>query len=285
MINLVLSDDHSEAVGFRTYKLKPLSTEAEPEVAWSIPKPPKIRYGSSTAAKFKVEHVGDNQLLLSSSNSVSLHDFERRKVVYTIPNVTRGHFALHPSKQFFAVIMKDSVALIDIQTGKTMAAENVSAAGVGFSVDGSKIVVVGPKLRIWDLQSNSEPSVYERRNLLQSSSGPVVMIDDKWIKAGNQLYSLTKEIVVWSYAAAGVKMKHNEMLGGMNLLAASKTATIRSGRERISKTLALVGLAKVPHAPAVDALAKLEKLDMLILKPGSGAVSYTHLTLPTIYSV
>ena len=270
LINLVLSDDHSEAVGFRTYKLKPLSTEAEPEVAWSIPKPPKIRYGSSTAAKFKVELVGDNQLLLSSSNSVSLHDFERRKVVYTIPNVTRGHFALHPSKQFFAVIMKDSVALIDIQTGKTMSSEKISAAGVGFSVDGSKIVVVGPKLRIWDLQSNSEPSVFERRNLLQSSSGPVVMIDDKWIKAGNQLYSLTKEIVVWSYAAAGVKMKHNEMLGGMNLLAASKTATIRSGRERISKTLALVGLAKVPHAPAVDALAKLEKLDMLILKPGSG---------------
>ena len=269
LINLVLSENHSTEIGFRTYKVKPLNWEAVPEYSWSVPKAPKSYSGSSKTANFKVELVGENQVLLSSSNSVALHDFEQRKVIYTIPDVSHGHFVLHPSKRFFAVVRGERVALIDVQTGKQLAVEETPAAGVGFSLDGKKLVVIDSRIRIWDLESNSEPSVHERRNLLQSSSGPVVMIDDKWIKAGNQLYSLTKEIVVWSYAASGVNMKHNEMLGEMNLLAASKSTSVRKDGRRFTKTLALVGLAKVPHAPAVDALNKLEKLDMLMLKPGS----------------
>ena len=201
---------------------------------------------------------------------MALHDFAQKRVVYTIPDVTDGHFALHPSKRFFAVIKEGIVALIDVQTGKQLAAEKTSAAGVGFSLDGNKLVVIDSKLRIWDLRSNAEPSIHERRNLLEKSSGPVVMIDDKWIKAGSQLYSLVKEIIVWRYAGSGVSLEHDEMLGEMNLLAAHKSATITVGDKRIKQTLALVGLAKVPHAPAVEALGKLEKLEMLMLKPGSG---------------
>ena len=270
LINLVLTDDHSEPIGFRTYKVNPLSREAQPEFAWTVPRAKKSRYGRTKKASYKVELVGDNQLLLSSSNSVALHDFAQKRVVYTIPDVTDGHFALHPSKRFFAVIKEGIVALIDVQTGKQLAAEKTSAAGVGFSLDGNKLVVIDSKLRIWDLRSNAEPSIHERRNLLEKSSGPVVMIDDKWIKAGSQLYSLVKEIIVWKYAGSGVSLEHDEMLGEMNLLAAHKSATITVGEERIKQTLALVGLAKVPHPPAVEALGKLEKLEMLMLKPGSG---------------
>ena len=279
LLNLVL--DGGQPVGFRTYKVQPRKEDAEPELAWRVPlEETKTKrsynfsrrsFTSQTTEGFKVQLIGDNQLLLSSSGSVALHDFEKRKIVYTIADVLKGHFVMHPSKRFFAVIKAGMVALIDVETGATLAAEKTSesgASGVGFSLDGSKVVVIDSDIRIWDLQTNKEPSVYERRNLLQSGSGSVVMIDDKWLKAGSRLYSLTKEIVVWSYSGNGVTIRHDEMLGDMDLLAAYKN-TNRYSRDQGSQ-VALVGLAKVPHAPAVEALGKLEKFEMLMLKPGSG---------------
>ena len=281
LLNLVLDGD--QPVGFRTYKVKPRQLDAEPEFAWQVPiKAQKTvstfnrterAYQDRTTGGFKVELVGDNQLLLSTSGSVALHDFENRRIVYTIADVSRIQFAMHPSKTFFAVIKAGLVALIDVKTGATLAAQktssSASASGVGFSLDGTKLVVIDSEIRIWDLQTNAEPDVYERRNLLQSGSGSVVMIDDKWLKAGSRLYSLTKEIVVWSYAGEGVTVRHDEMLGDMNLLAAYKNIG-RYSRGGQGSQMALVGLAKVPHAPAVKALAKLEELEMLMLTSGSG---------------
>ena len=279
LLNLVL--DGGQPVGFRTYKVQPRKEDAEPEFAWQVPlKETKTKrsfnrsrrsFDTQTIEGFKVQLVGDNQLLLSSSKSVALHDFEKRKIIYTISDVSKGHFVMHPSKRFFAVIKEGLVALIDVKTGATLAAEKTSeggASGVGFSLDGTKVVLIDSEIRIWDLQANKKPSVYERRNLLQSGPGSVVMIDDKWLKAGSRLYSLTKEIVVWSYAGNGVTIRHDEMLGDMDLLAAYKN-TSRFSRDKGSQ-VALVGLAKVPHAPAVEALGKLEKFEMLMLKPGSG---------------
>jgi len=279
LLNVVL--DGGQPVGFRTYKVQPRQEDAEPEFAWQVPleeTKTKRSYNRSwrtfvnqTTEGFKVQLVGDNQLLLSSSGAVALQDFEKRKIVYTISDVSKGHFVMHPSKRFFAVIKAGLVALIDVETGATLAAEKTSesgASGVGFSLDGTKVVVIDSDIRIWDLQTNAPPSVYERRNLLQSGSGSVVMIDDKWLKAGSRLYSLTREIVVWSYSGNGVTIRHDEMLGNMDLLAAYKN-TSGFSRDQGSQ-VALVGLAKVPHAPAVEALSKLEKLEMLLLKPGSG---------------
>lgn len=279
LLNVVL--DGGQPVGFRTYKVQPRQEDAEPEFAWLVPleetkttrsfSRSRRTFVSQTTEGFKVQLVGDNQLLLSSSGSVALHDFEKRKIVYTIADVSKGHFVMHPSKRFFAVIKAGLVALIDVETGATLAAEKTSesgASGVGFSLDGTKVVVIDSDIRIWDLQTNAQPAVYERRNLLQSGAGSVVMIDDKWLKAGSRLYSLTKEIVVWSYAGDGVTIRHDEMLGNMDLLAAYKN-TSRFSRDQGSQ-VALVGLAKVPHAPAVEALSKLETFEMLMLKPGSG---------------
>ena len=279
LLNVVL--DGGQPVGFRTYLVQPRQVDAKPEFAWQVPleetKTKRVFDRSrrtlvnETTEGFKVQLVGDNQLLLSSSGSVSLQDFEKKKIVYTIADVRKGNFVMHPSKRFFAVIKSGLVALIDVETGATLATEKTSeggASGVGFSLDGTKVVVIDSEIRIWDLQTNADPAVHERRNLLQSGSGSVVMIDDKWLKAGSRLYSLTKEIVVWSYAGDGVTIRHDEMLGNMDLLAAYKNAS-RFSRDKGSQ-VALVGLAQVPHAPAVKALRELEKIEMRMLRPGAG---------------
>ena len=282
LLNVVL--DGTRPVGFRTYKVQPRQIDAEPEFAWQVPVNAATKtafYGGldrarqfRTAGGYKVELVGGNQLLLSASGSVALHDFGNRRIVYTISDVLHSHFAMHPSKKFFAVIKSGIVALIDVNTGETLAAQKTSAgqtsaSGVGFSLDGNKVVVIDSDIKIWDLRTTAEPVSYERRNLLQAGAGSVVMIDDKWLKAGSRLYSLTKQIVVWSYAGEGVTIGHNEMLGNMNLLAAYKNNGRFKSKDK-SYQVMLAGLAKVPHAPAVEALGKLEELDMLMLKPGAG---------------
>ena len=273
LLNLVFGPDGREPIGFRTYRVEPLSLDAEPEFAWDAPTKMTRIYGGSSGSSFKAELVNENQLLLSSSNAISLYDFEKKKIIYTIPSVRSGHFVLHPSKRFFAVRLNGVVSLVDVASGKQLAAHaSNSAAGVGFSQDGRKVVVVDSKIHIWDLQATTVPLELRRRNLLSRGSAPIEMIDDNWIKGGEQLYSVAKEVVVWSYTGSGVKMKHSEMLGKLNLLAGTKRLRFydRAARKFNDTNYALVGLAEVPHAPALEALDKLQDVDMLMLKKGSG---------------
>lgn len=298
LLNLVFASSGNrkdEPIGFRTYLVEPLKIDAKPEFAWNASVSPKTTSSSfpiprrnsdgtfrgiarASRPSFKVVLVNENQLLLSSGKSISLYDFAKKKIVYTISGV--GHFVMHPTKNFFAsergragsrsgsTDRKGLISLFDTSTGIELASQaTVGESSVGFSQDGRKIVVVDSQVRIWDLQSASKPVVRRRRNLLEYGSGSVVLIDDNWIKGGHQLYSLEKEIVVWSYTGSGVSIWRNKMLGGWNLLAGIKG---RYGVSSSEKHTALIGLAKVPHDPALDALGKLEAVDLLMLKSGSG---------------
>jgi len=267
---------------FGTYRVEPGQPRATPELAWKTPKSKTVGTGSS----FLVRFVGDNQLLMADGLSVSLYDFDLRKILYTVSGLAENHFTLHPSRKYF-VIMKSggSLSFHDSATGKQLAQEplpNQGYGGVGFSQDGRKLVAVtATSIKIWELDKNAQPTVLKKRNLSTSSKSRIVMLDDNWIKAGAWLYSIPKEIVVWSYASSGVNLAHNEMLGNFNLLAGvqSKYPSSRNNfsfrRSRVvisgdeSQTV-LVGVAKVPHQGALDAMANMDAVSMIMLKPGSG---------------
>ena len=272
----VFTSRDGESDAFGTYRVESGSSTATPEIAWKARK-------STTVGKrsiFRVRLVGDNQLLLADGLSVSLYDFKSRKVRYTVGGLEENHFTLHPSKKYF-VFMKSGGALSfhDSTTGKQLAEEPLPTqgfGGVGFSQDGRKMVAVtATSIKIWDLDKTGKPLVLKRRNLFTNSKSRIVLLDDDWIKGGDSLYSIPKEVVVWNYSTnSGVKIAHNEMLGKYNLLAGIQGSSgYRSYRNKdkiAPPKTALVGIAKVPHKGALEALESLDTVSMIMLKPGSG---------------
>ena len=257
-------DGDGQPSGFCIYNVKAGEAEVTPEISWNAPNvKSKKRYGNSRVSKFKAALIGDNQLLLATTGQVSLYDFNLRKIVYTVDGVIGNSYVLHPSKKYFVVNTSGGLNLYQTATGKHIAHEpSSSGSHCGFSQDGKKLVVIGAaKVRIWDLEKASEPTVLRKRNLSPSST--IVMLDDKWIMAGSQLYNIPKEIVVWAYSPLGVQLADSKMLGKHHLLAATQS-------RRDGKRNALVGIAEVPHEGAMNALESLKEISMLMLKPGSG---------------
>lgn len=249
---------------FCSYRVEAGNQFATPEASWEIAEK-KRSYGRGS--DYMVQLVGDNQLLLADGNAVSLYDFGSRRIVYTLGGLPNNRFTLHPNRQYFAVTKSGGgISLHRTSDGSQVADQILEGLqGVGFSGDGSKLVGVGPKqVLIWDLERNAAPQSLLTRNLNASSSTRITMLDDHWIWANSSIYSIDKEMVVWSYSGGGVSIAHSEMLGRHMLVAATGGGSYRGPK------MALIGVAEVPHE---DAIAETEKVDaesMIMLKPGVG---------------
>ena len=261
VITVQVSDGHWEQPEmFCSYRVEAGTKFAKPEAAWDIAEKKKsYGRGSSYLARL----VGDNQLLLADGNAVSLYDFGSQRIVYTIDGLYSNHYVLHPSKEYFAVTRKNQkVSLHRTSNGQQIAIDDQGK--IGFSQDGRHILRIGPKeTAIWDLQQPSAPTILKTRNM--STSGMVTMLNDDWIWANSALYSVNKEMVVWSYSGSGVSIAQSKLIGNYMLVAGTDGSPYSSGRKT-----ALIGTAKVPHQFATTEVERVSANDLIMLKPGSG---------------
>lgn len=270
LITVQLSNETwPKPIAFCTYRTEPGKEFADPEWRWDIAER-KRSFGR--AIDYRARLVGDNQLLLADQNTLSLYDFKKAEIVYSLAGIDANFFVLHPSKNFFLVRKQGKgLSLHRTETGKQIAFDPdfENSGGCGFSQDGRKLIGLDRKyVNVWDLTVDAAPKKFDAGNLSSQRNrtkfkDAVTMIDDQWIWSSSYLYNTEKEMLVWGYQGGGVRLAGRDMLGDRLLVSGVRSQS--RGPAQL-----LVGVAKIPHQEAVDEMNKIDVKTMTMLERGVG---------------
>lgn len=176
---------------------------------------------------------------------------------------------LSPGKRYIALPEDKRVRLIEATSGDTLATlpvEGGSAAGVGFSPDGSKLAVLTrSQLTVWEFGSASEPQRYRADAVGTPFSATVEWVDDHSLLIDRKtLFDTDLELPVWSYSTKTFEVKRDGY--------GERTMTVLDDKLCYAVTVDkafVIGAVELPGPMVRETVETLEPESLFILRRGS----------------
>lgn len=178
---------------------------------------------------------------------------------------------LSPGKKYIALPEDKRVRIVEAATGKTLASldiEGGSAAGVGFSQDGSLLAILTrSQLAIWTLGSSETPQRYRADSIGTPFKARVEFVNNHSLLIDREiLFDTRHELPVWSYQAKTFEVKNDTYGEKTQTIIADKlcyAVTIRQPQDAF-----VVGAVELPGPGVEEALANFDRESLYVLRPG-----------------